>query len=83
MDYNMHDTSMNTPRDTLDTDRDIGHQTRQTETMEMKQWAADHKVNKLIPSELVPLLAKDGAKQMEIVMRNMSLGRGDKQGAGG
>jgi hypothetical protein len=41
----------------------------------MKQWAQELRVNKPIPKDILPLLAKDDAKQMEIVLKNMSLDR--------
>jgi len=34
----------------------------------------------LIPRDLLPLLARDYAKQMDIVMRNMSLGNDGTRG---
>jgi hypothetical protein len=48
---------------------------RAHETSEMKQWAQELNVNKPIPKDLLPLLAKDDAKQMGIVLKNMSLDR--------
>lgn len=41
----------------------------------MRQWAKDFKINKPIPRDIVPLLAKDEATQLEIMMNNVSLGR--------
>jgi hypothetical protein len=39
----------------------------------MKRWAEELKINKPIPKDLLPILAKDGDKQMEILMKNTSL----------
>jgi hypothetical protein len=41
----------------------------------MKQWAQELSVNKPIPKDLLPLLAKDDAKQMGIVLKNVNLDR--------
>jgi hypothetical protein len=41
----------------------------------MKRWAEDLKINKPIPKDLLPILAKDDDKQMEILMKNKNLGR--------
>jgi hypothetical protein len=71
MDTNMSDSNENTPRDTLDKNQALA---RASDVDEMKQWAQGFKVNKPIPVDLLPTLAKDNAKQMEIVMKNMSLG---------
>jgi hypothetical protein len=71
MDTNMSDSNENTPRDTLDKNQALA---RASDVDEMKQWAQGFKVNKPIPVDLLPTLAKDNAKQIEIVMKNMSLG---------
>jgi hypothetical protein len=55
--------------------RDHVDTVRACETSEMKQWAQELRVNKPIPKDILPLLAKDDAKQMEIVLKNMSLDR--------
>lgn len=52
---------------------------RAQETSEMRQWAENLKLNKPIPRDLLPLLAKDGAKQLEIVMKHMHIGKEEKQ----
>ncbi|KAH7081042.1 hypothetical protein FB567DRAFT_449165 [Paraphoma chrysanthemicola] len=57
-------------------DRPLDRATIKFEVAEMKQWAESLEVNAPIPRDLLPLLAKDDVKQMEIVMREMSLGRG-------
>jgi len=46
---------------------------RAREVSEMKQWAENLKLGAPIPRDLLPLLAKDDAKQLEIVLRNMRL----------
>jgi hypothetical protein len=71
MDTNMSDSNENTPRDTLDKNQALA---RASDVDEMKQWAQGFKVNKPIPVDLLPILARDNVKQMEIVMKNMSLG---------
>ena len=43
------------------------------ELEEMKQWAKETKVNAPIPRDLLPMLAKDPAKQMELAMKHMDL----------
>jgi hypothetical protein len=55
--------------------RTLEDNARAHETSEMKQWAQELSLNKPIPKDLLPLLAKDDAKQMEIVLKNMSLDR--------
>jgi hypothetical protein len=82
----MSDSNENTPRDTND---NIPHNTLDrdealilaSDVNEMKQWAEGFKINKPIPIDLLPILVKNGAKQMEIVMKNVSL-RGRKNGGG-
>jgi acyl-CoA synthetase (NDP forming) len=70
------DTPRNTnddaPRDALDKEMALA---RASDHEEMRQWAKGLKINKPIPADLLPILAKDGAKQTEIVMKNMSLER--------
>jgi hypothetical protein len=64
----------NAPRAAIPQSRD-----RATEVREMKAWAKDTKVDMPIPRDLLPLLARDDVKQMEIVMRHVGLeesGRG-------
>jgi hypothetical protein len=39
----------------------------------MKRWAEELKINKPLTMDLLPILAKDGDKQMEILMKNTSL----------
>ncbi|KAH7407019.1 hypothetical protein DE146DRAFT_753552 [Phaeosphaeria sp. MPI-PUGE-AT-0046c] len=46
---------------------------RRQELEEMKQWAKETKVNAPIPRDLLPILAKDPAKQMELAMEHMEL----------
>jgi hypothetical protein len=80
MDTNMSDSNESTARNANDTtSRNTLDKyqalSRASDVDEMKQWAEGFKVNKPIPNDLLPILAKDGAKQMEIVMKNMSLGR--------
>lgn len=41
---------------------------------EMKKWAKETKVNAPIPRDLLAILAKDPAKQMELATRHMGLG---------
>ncbi|EAT90465.1 hypothetical protein HBI56_049860 [Parastagonospora nodorum] len=48
---------------------------RAQETSEMRRWAETLKLNKPIPRDVLPLLAKDGAKQLEIVMKHMHIGK--------
>ncbi|KAF1835859.1 hypothetical protein BDW02DRAFT_481004, partial [Decorospora gaudefroyi] len=48
---------------------------RAEECKEMKRWAEGFRVNRPIPKDLLPILAKGDDKQMEIFLRNMSLGR--------
>ena len=48
---------------------------RRRELEEMKQWAKETKVNAPIPWDLLPILAKDPAKQMELAMEHMELGK--------
>jgi acyl-CoA synthetase (NDP forming) len=80
MDTEMSGTNENTPRNTNDDaprdalDKEMAL-ARASDHEEMRQWAKGLKINKPIPADLLPILAKDGAKQMEIVMKNMSLGR--------
>jgi hypothetical protein len=62
----------NAPRDALDKETALA---RASDHEEMRQWAKRLKINKPIPADLLPILAKDGAKQIEIFMKNMSLGR--------
>jgi hypothetical protein len=50
-------------------------QERVAELKEMKQWAQQLNINNPIPKDLLPILAKDDNKQMEILMKNTSLGR--------
>jgi hypothetical protein len=80
MDSNMRDTSTNDIRPTLDIDLTNHQQKRANKTSEMRQWAEGYKVNKPIPSDILPLLAKDEAKQMELGMKNMSLENREKEG---
>jgi hypothetical protein len=83
---NTSDSNENTPRDTND---NIPHNTldrdealiRASDVNELKQWAEGFKINKPIPIDLLPILAKNDAKQMEIVMKNVSL-RGRRNGGG-
>lgn len=63
-------TDKNVPRDALDNET---ARARANDHEEMRQWAISLKINKLIPMDLLPILAKDNAKQMEIVMKNMNL----------
>jgi hypothetical protein len=65
-------TNDNAPHDALDKEMALA---RASDHEKMRQWAKGLKINKPIPADLLPILAKDGAKQMEIVMKNMSLGR--------
>jgi hypothetical protein len=46
---------------------------RALEHSEMKQWAEGLKIKKPISRDLLPILAKDDDKQMEILMKNTSL----------
>ncbi|KAH7066786.1 hypothetical protein BKA63DRAFT_127900 [Paraphoma chrysanthemicola] len=77
MDHEMPDA--NTPytscKDSAHIDRPLNRATIEIEVAEMKQWAERVKVNAPMPRDLLPLLAKDDAKQMEFVMRQMSLER--------
>lgn len=50
---------------------------RRQELEEMKQWAKETKVNAPIPRDLLPILAKDPAKQMELAMMHMELGEAE------
>jgi hypothetical protein len=62
-----------------DTDRPLDAATIAQEVSEMRRWAEETKVDMPIPRDLLLLLARDGAKQMEIVLRNMSLGEGARK----
>jgi hypothetical protein len=55
--------------------RKIVGNARACETSEIKKWAQELRLDKPLPRGLLPLLAKDDAKQMEIVLKNMSLDR--------
>jgi hypothetical protein len=59
------------PRATTPQSRD---RNRATEVSEMKAWAEHTKVDMPIPRDLLPLLARDDVKQIEIVMRHVGLG---------
>jgi hypothetical protein len=61
------------------TDESLKQANRASTVNEMKQWAEDFKINKPIPRDLVLLLAKDGVKQLEIVMKNVILEREGKK----
>jgi hypothetical protein len=50
-------------------------QARQKEVSEMKQWAQRFKLDTPIPRDVLSLMAKHDVEQVEIVMKNMSLGR--------
>jgi hypothetical protein len=63
MDHEMPDVSANSQAD----------RERTAELKDMKWWAEELKINKPIPKDLLPILAKDGYKQMEILMKNTSL----------
>jgi hypothetical protein len=75
MDYEIPsaNTPHNTGKDPTQADRPLGRAKIATEVAEMKQWVESIKLNTPIPRDLLPLLAKDDAKQMEIVLRHMSL----------
>jgi hypothetical protein len=73
MDNDMRDTNTNDMHPTLDIGSSSHQEMRASKTNEMRQWAEGYKVNKPIPSDLLLLLAKDEAKQMKLVMKNMSL----------
>jgi hypothetical protein len=60
-------------------DRNLNPSSRQKEIYEMKQWAENLRLNTPLPRDLLPLLSKDGAKQMEILLTNMSLGTEEKK----
>jgi hypothetical protein len=64
----LHDTNDNIPRNTMDKDQALA---RANDIDEMKQWAEGFRVKKSIPNDLLSILAKDGAKQMKIFMKNM------------
>ncbi|KAF2828071.1 hypothetical protein CC86DRAFT_381033 [Ophiobolus disseminans] len=65
MDKAMPDAPHHTPTRTAE---------RASQVREMKQWAENLRLGVPIPRDLLPLLAKDDAKQMEIVLRNLRLG---------
>jgi hypothetical protein len=48
---------------------------RAAQLNEMKYWAISFTVNKRVPRDLLPILTRDEAKQMEILMGNMTLER--------
>lgn len=45
------------------------------EIEELKQWGKETKVNAPVPKDLLPILAKDPANQIEIAMEHMELGK--------
>jgi hypothetical protein len=79
MDHEMHDTATK-PSTSHNPTSSFAQQCRAIETAEMRKWAEDFKLNNSIPKDILPLLAKDDAKQLEIVMKNMSLGKKEKLG---
>jgi hypothetical protein len=77
MDHNMSNVR---PSDhALITDDTPDRCTRQKEVHEMKQWVDNLILSTPLPRDLLSLLAKDDTKQMEIVLRNMSLGTEEKK----
>ncbi|KAF1943930.1 hypothetical protein EJ02DRAFT_452964 [Clathrospora elynae] len=60
------------PLQTPDTNR-VADGIRAKDLSEMRQWSEGITINKPIPRDLLPILAKDDAKQLEIIMKNMSL----------
>jgi hypothetical protein len=79
MNHDMHDTATNSGTYHNPTSS-FAQQCCAIETGEMRKWAKNLKLNNPIPKDLLPLLAKDDAKQLEIVMKNMSLGKKEKLG---
>jgi hypothetical protein len=76
MDYYM--PKVGGPAHIADIDRLLTKAKIACEVSEMKTWAENFKLSTPIPQDLVPLLAKDDGKQLEIVMNNVSLGRASK-----
>jgi len=74
----MHDTTT-TPNRHSNPESVFAQSYRAQEMSEMRQWAENLKLNKPIPRDLLPLLAKDGAKQLEIVMKHMHIGEEGKR----
>lgn len=68
-----NEVSAHNPKDAASYHRIPIENVRASEMSEMRQWAKELRVNKPIPKDLLPLLAKDNAKQLEIVLNNMSL----------
>ncbi|KAH7401217.1 hypothetical protein BKA66DRAFT_405370 [Pyrenochaeta sp. MPI-SDFR-AT-0127] len=48
-------------------------QARATEMRDLKQWSDSIQIITPIPKDLLPILAKDEVKQMEIVLKTMKL----------
>lgn len=55
--------------------REAEEQAIKEEIEEMKEWAKGTKINAPIPRDLLPLLTKDPAKQIELAMDHMDLGK--------
>ncbi|KAF2024324.1 hypothetical protein EK21DRAFT_117875 [Setomelanomma holmii] len=64
-----------TRKDLADPDKPLDHATIATEVAEMKQWAKRINVDAPVRKDLLPLLAKEVANQMEIALRIVKLRR--------